>query len=220
MVTNYGGILGGGAVPVTGSGIVQTGQSGITQSRQGDTITNNNRTGGSSGGSRGGGGGSRNNPTYTISNTDSFQSALKKSNETAKLVTQLQQAGTFTPDSLSRIFGNSRPEDVLLRQNEYKKQQALSNLVQDATQRSQVANEAVDSLNKRYGGRQLSQQEYNQYLQDVQRVQALQTAAETTASIAQREVTKYNFSQDKKAKETPKTPLNINQPTTTTLPGQ
>lgn len=219
MVTNYGGILGGGAVPTTGSGIVQTGQSGITQSRQGDTFTNNTTTGTTRRRSSGGGGGSSRPSTKTINATNTIQQAMMESNKVAQVTQQLRDAGTFTPDSLARIVGVSDPADVLKRQQANKQLQFLQSQASSLEQSGNNLSNMVSSFNSRYGGRQLTQSEYNQAVAEQAQIDAESKRLATQAELLQSQTNRFNLQQQKESKYT--SPLTINQQTQQPIqPGQ
>jgi hypothetical protein len=197
------GVVENGTIKTT---IVQGGSSGSTVTRYP---------------SGGGSGGSAPRVVLTVDNGASVKDVIGAGNKIANITQTLQSEGKFSQESLAKRVGVEDPVSTLLRGKRYQELNKLKDEADSLQQQSTILEKRSSDFNSRYGGRELSQQEYNDALRE-------QEALRIASAELNRRIREYegNIKRDEQSKSISKSSLaqtmilDPRQSPKTILPGQ
>ncbi len=126
----------------------------------------NNNNGGSSGG-----GGSAPRVRLTVDTGASVRDVVGVGNKIATITQTLRDEGKFSEESLAKRVGVEDPVNALLRAGRYKELNKLKNEASLLQQQADVLERRSSDFNSRYGGKELSKQDYDKAMREQEALQ-------------------------------------------------
>lgn len=154
------------------------------------------------GGGGGGSGGSAPRVVLTVDTGASVKDVIGVGNKIANITQTLQSEDKFSQESLAKRVGVEDPVSALLRGKRYQELNKLKAEADSLQQQSTVLEKRSSDFNSRYGGRELSQQEYNDALRE-------QEALKNASAELNRRIREYeaNVKADEQSKSISKSSL-------------
>lgn len=176
--------------------------------------------GGSSSGSSGGGG-SAPRVRLTVDTGASVRDVVGVGNKIATITQTLREDGKFSEESLAKRVGVEDPVNALLRGKRYQELNKLKNEADSLQQQADVLEKRYSDFNSRYGGKELSKQDYDKAMRE-------QEALQYASMELNRKIREYedNVKADEQSKSISKSSLaqtmilDPRQAPKTILPGQ